>query len=103
MVTLNLFIESPLQIHCIRYQSEGTSLLITCPQLTTEHTPLLDAAAIPRLLPWLTLCNSARANTNALIPTHTLYGIILPCLKLKNFNLPNHVLHALSVTRVNLE
>ena len=52
MVTLNLFIESPLQIHCIRYQSEGTSLLITCPQLTAEHTPLLDAAAIP----WLLLC-----------------------------------------------
>ena len=26
MVTLNLFIESSLQIHCIRYQSEGTSL-----------------------------------------------------------------------------
>ena len=50
MVTLNLFIESPLQIHCIRYQSEGTSLLITCPQLTAEHTPLLDAVAIPRLL-----------------------------------------------------
>ena len=47
MVTLNLFIESPLQIHCIRYQSEGTSLLITCPQLTAEYTPLLDAAAIP--------------------------------------------------------
>ena len=46
MVTLNLFIESPLQIHCIRYQSEGTSLLITCPHLTAEHTPLLDAAAI---------------------------------------------------------
>ena len=41
------------------------SLLITCPQLTAEHTPLLDAAAIPRLLPWLMLCNSARANTNA--------------------------------------
>ena len=45
------------------------SLLVTCPQLTAEHTPLLDAAAIPRLLPWLMLCNSARANTNALIPT----------------------------------
>ena len=66
MVTLNLFNESPLQIHCIRYQSEGMSLLVTCPQLTAEHTPLLDAAAIPWLLPWLTLCNSARANTNAL-------------------------------------
>ena len=42
------------------------SLLVTCPQLTAEYTPLLDAAAIPRLLPWLMLCNSARANTNAL-------------------------------------
>ena len=52
MVTLNLFMESPLQIHCIRYQSEGTSLLITCPQLTAEHSPLLDAAAIL----WLLLC-----------------------------------------------
>ena len=97
MVTLNLFIESPLQIHCIRYQSEGTSLLITCPQLTAEHTPLLDAAAILWLLLWLTLCNSARANTNALrVITYftsnaTSYSIILPCLKLKNFNLPNHV------------
>ena len=50
MVTLNLFIESPLQIHCIRYQSEDTSLLITYPQLTAEHTPLLDAAAILQLL-----------------------------------------------------
>ena len=60
MVTLNLFIESPLQIHCIRYQSEGTSLLITCLQLTAEHTPLLDTAAIPQLLLWLTLCNSAK-------------------------------------------
>ena len=50
MVTLNLFIESSLQIHCIRYQSEDTSLLITCPQLTAEHTPLLDAAAMPQLL-----------------------------------------------------
>ena len=60
MVTLNLFIESPLQIHCIRYQSEGTSLLITCPQLTEESSPLLAAAAIPWLLLWLMLCNSAR-------------------------------------------
>ena len=34
MVTLNLFIESPLQKHCIRYMRKGTSLLITCPQLT---------------------------------------------------------------------
>ena len=41
MVTLNLFIESSLQIHCIRYLSEGTSLLITCPQLTEESSPLL--------------------------------------------------------------
>ena len=56
MVTLNLFIESPLQIHCIRYQSEGTSLLITCPQLTEESSPLLAAATIPQLL----LCNFAR-------------------------------------------
>ena len=38
-----------------------------------------------------------------MLPTHTSYGIILPCLKLKNFDLPNNVLHALSVTRVNLE
>ena len=42
------------------------SLLITCPQLTAEHIPLLDAAAaLAWLLPWLMLCNSARANTNA--------------------------------------
>ena len=72
MVTLSLFIESSLQIHCIRYQSEGTSLLITCPQLTAEHTPLLDAAAILWLLLWLMLCNTARANTNALITIPTL-------------------------------
>ena len=50
MVTLNLFIESPLQIHCIRYQSEDTSLLITCPQLTEESSPLLATAAILWLL-----------------------------------------------------
>ena len=41
------------------------SLLVTCPQLTAEHIPLLDAAALPQLLPWLMLCNSARVNTNA--------------------------------------
>ena len=29
---------------------KGTSLLITCPQLTAEHSPLLAAAAILRLL-----------------------------------------------------
>ena len=53
------------------------SLLVTCPQLTAEYTPLLDAAAIPWLLPWLMLCNSARANTNAntlkALPSNTAY------------------------------
>ena len=66
MVTLNLFIESPLQMHCIRYQSEGTSLLITCPQLTEESSPLLAAAAIPWLLGSRYVILPDRVNTKVL-------------------------------------
>ena len=59
------------------------SLLVTCPQLTAEHTPLLDAAAILWLVPWLTLCNSTRANTNAntnalkVLPSDTAYSYLI--------------------------
>ena len=71
------------------------SLLVTCPQLTAEHTPLLDAAAIPRLLPWLMLCNSARANTNAstnalkALPSNATYSYLVryhpPLFEIKEF------------------
>ena len=49
-----------------------------------------------------------RSSFTLLYRNATMYFIILPCLKLKNFNLPNHVYYcivltlSLSVTRVKL-
>ena len=49
MVTLNLFIESPLQIHCIRYMRKAHPYSSLVHKLTAEHSPLLAAAAITQM------------------------------------------------------
>ena len=97
------------------YQSSeySTSLLFSCPQLTEEFCPLLAAAArtwlllhyshyaisfclvesIPQLLElWpISMHFDGPSSFTLLYRNATSCGIILPCLKLKNFNSPNHV------------
>ena len=107
------------------YQSseKGMSLLFTCPQLTAEESSLLVAAcknvaacmlhtlcnfyqieSIPQFLELWSAFNAFQWNNNftLLYRNAASYGIIFPCLILKNyFNLPNQcIVLTLSITRV---
>ena len=119
MVTLNLFIESHYKyiVSIIRVKHILTLHLSTanCRVLTTTGCCCKNVAAtqcscygiyfclvesIPQFLECWPMPMHFRVGSSftLLYRNAPSYGIILPCLKLKNFNLPNHVYYCIVLT-----